>query len=238
MKRFVGLLLLAGLFTSSSLLSFAEQSDIINDITTNPSLETEDISSKYVGTTRTSYWEHTYSNPKSTTVGSWELFYSGAKAARDGEYDTVTCSKEYSHSYSGTIGGDIKKVQASIGYTFGTSESFSVSKNSSALKKGESVKAYWIKNYDVSTITSSETINIVGYELGGGGQYHPVNRSERGKTCTATANKAIMPQIKLEYYDSKGNKKSPDQELNRTEYYEYIDGDYKLVETEFETDIQ
>lgn len=230
MKKTIGIFVLAGIITAGNSLTFANTVENELDISDNVTVQ-EKATPSYMGTTRTSSWSYTYSSPCSQTYGDWSLFYSGAPAERDGEYDTVSISKTYSHSYSGGIGGDIRDVEASLGFTFGSDVTYNVSKNSSSLKKGESIKAYWIKNYDVSTLLSREIIRITGFELGWGGQYYPVNRTESGQTRTATINKAIMPRIKLEYYDSKGNRRGIES-LSRVEYYDYKDGDYRLINTD------
>lgn len=160
------------------------------------------------------------------TLGNWIHIYTGHPASRQGEYDTITKDVGYSHTFSGSFAASLLKqlAQASLGYSFGTSVSFSIAKNSAPLKEGEYVKAYYIKNYDVSEITQRELY------------FNSNNRpvyTETGKTQKVTAYKAIFPKFKFEYYNRNGNKVMSLNALDapsKVEYYEYRDGEYNKVD--------
>lgn len=123
-----------------------------------------------------------------------------------------------------------EKVQGSLGYSFGDTVEFSVSKNSAQLEVGEYVKAYYAKVYDVTPVYQTDNQHTTGWQLVSG-KYEYVDYYNTERT-TAYAKEAILPQIKFEYY-SVPMFYSLDDTNNciRTEIYEYIDGDYQLVYT-------
>ncbi|MCY6356182.1 hypothetical protein [Clostridium sp. ZS2-4] len=160
------------------------------------------------------------------TLGNWVHIYTGHPASRQGEYDTISKEIGYSHTFSGSFTASFLKqlAQVSLGYSFGTSESFSIAKNSAPLKEGEYVKAYYIKNYDVSEITQRE--------LYFNSNNRPVYK-ETGKTQKVTAYKAIFPKLKFEYYNRNGHKVRSLNALDapsKVEYYEYRNGQYTKVD--------
>ncbi len=196
----------------------------------------------YVGTTTT----HSYSFTKGSTgteYGSWTNFYIGAPATETNEVDTINQTFSYQHTFSGTIAGNLKKdIQVSLGYSFGVSESFSVSRSSRPLKKGEYVKGYFRRTYSTTNIRQCDAARTTGFELqpGGGGVYEPVDRTSYTYS-TLVAKKAIAPQLKLEYYTS--NSKSSfaaicnyeseaDGLLTKVEIYDLVDGEYVLTSVE------
>ena len=123
-----------------------------------------------------------------------------------------------------------EKVQGSLGYSFGHTVEFSVSKNSVELEVGEYVKAYYAKVYDVTPVYQTDNQHTTGWQLVSGKyEYVDYYNTERK---TAYAKEAILLQIKFEYY-SVPMFYSLDDTNNciRTEIYEYIDGDYQLVYT-------
>ena len=192
----------------------------------------------YLGTNTTHSWTYSYGNPVEKTKGSWTHCYTGSPAKRDGEYDTVTHSVSYTSTFSGTFGGSIKSsIQVELGVSFSKSESFSISRNSGQLKKGEYIKAYWIKNYDSYDVKQVDYQHTYGFEQKY--PYGPYEAVDRYNTVVShvTVDKAIHPQIKIEYWKG-GNKVSAlgadglmgaGGNLERTEYYEWINGEYQMV---------
>lgn len=160
--------------------------------------------------------------------GSWVLFYDGEPAGADGEYDSITASTSYSHTFSGSFATGILKglAEAELGFSFGTQESFSVTKNSASLNKGDYVKGYWRKNYKLFDVYQKEL--VIKY---------PDSVEETGDTKVTTAQKAIQPKLKLEYYNKYGerihNRNLRSSELKvepyKVEYYEVINGQYVKV---------
>lgn len=193
----------------------------------------ENLIPAYVGTMISHSWSYKILPGNTKTEGNWKLIYSGHPARRDGEYDSISHSVAYSHTYSGTLEAELKgKISASLGYSFGKQQSFQVTKNSSPLKKGEYVKAYYIKNYLVNKIEQKDLMHIYGWESGWGGQYHPVDRYET-KYVYAQGKKAIQPKIRLEYYKSRTRFSSDSSEKPfKVEYYENIGDNYTLVKTD------
>lgn len=215
LQRLLSIILSCSLIMGSSVTAFASESP----------------SPRAVGTTVTHSWSFDTVGTYEETSGGWVKFYTGHPAARDGEYDTVSHSISYSHTFSGTIGGDLKgKIQAQLGYSFGKTQEFGIAKNSAPLKKGEYVRAYYTKNFDVTKIRQTDLKRTTGYELAGG-QYHPVDRIET-IVSYVYAKKAIQPKIKLEYWkDGKKVRTASDRPF-RTEYYELVNGKYQMKSVE------
>lgn len=147
---------------------------------------------------------------------------------RKGEYDTVAFSTSYSHTYSGSFAIPALKVQAegTLGYSYGVSKSFSISKNSASLKKGEYVKCYSKKNYSVSIINQEE----VSFDTNRNPIYKPT-----GNTKTVNSYRAILPKLRLEYYingkPSRSANGKTDDYMYKVEIYELNDeGVYELTE--------
>lgn len=178
---------------------------------------------KYYFSTQRTYTE---------TSGNWALSYEGYPATSAGEYDTATFAKEYTHTFSGSLNLNLKKeIQISLGYSFGTSKEFAVSKNSSALKKGEYIKAYWRKNYNVSQILQTTEHRRLTEITNSNGQHIQQDVLVSTDKETLYAKEAIMPQIKLEYYINGKLSRSNKEVITREEIYEFIDGNYQLVST-------
>ena len=195
----------------------------------------ETITPQYVGTQTTHSWEYVIGEPTEKTSGSWKHIYTGEPATRDGEYDTVSHSVTYGHSFSGSFGGQIKKlVQVDLSISFSKDETFGISKNSAPLKKGEYIKAYWIKNYDVYDVKQTDHQHTYGFEQQySGGPYVKVDKYH-DEVSHVTVSKAIQPKIKIEYW--KDGKKvrsiNGDDLLERVEYYQMINGEYQLISSE------
>lgn len=194
-----------------------------------------------VPTTRR-YWTYTKKDAGTGTSGGWELFYEGEPATA-GETDTAAAGVSYTHTYSGSFGVGVKdKVQGELGYSFGKTTEFSVSRTSRALKKGEYVKAYYMKNYKLTTIKQTEYKNVSGWKQSyPGGPYTYIDEtSATGNEKTATAKQAILPKLKLEYFSSTtATSAAMAMQINGfsekpayVEYYDYVDGQYVLVDTE------
>ncbi|NMB08539.1 MAG: hypothetical protein GX981_09160 [Tissierellia bacterium] len=163
------------------------------------------------------------------TKGNWKLGYEGEPARRTGESDTFTISTSYSHSFSGSFAIETLKplAELQLGYTFGKSLDFSVSKTSSSLKKGEYVKGYFMNNYEKSKIIQEELY----YNTKNNPIYRPT-----GKTKIVYAYEAILPKIKLTYHMSPNRSSIDNNYLNQIQIYkeEYYEpnhnGQYELVE--------
>lgn len=188
---------------------------------------------------RESSWSFTILSTSTESSGSWTLLYVGEPAKRDNETDTISKSIGYSHTYSGALAAPIAKdIQLQLGYSFGKEESFSVSKTSAPLAKGEYVKAYYLKNYEVKYIRQNETIHVYGWETTPGGGSRYVDYYEPGDTKYMYAKRAIMPKLTLEYYSTNNlaakncSEEAQSQEPILVEIYEYIDGEYTLVSTQ------
>ncbi len=206
-------------------------------------------------------WSYTTGTPYSTNEGR-ECIYYGAPATRKGETDTISHTISYSHCFSGSLEFSIKKkVEVQVGYTFGIEKNFSVSKTCAPLERGEYVKGYIAKSYEVTPINQKDEQHIYGWrqkETGGEYEYVDYYNTERS---VAYAKKAIAPQLTFEYYKSKSTNKNLEElliegrkdvvdyfiqsdakedwtlveegELVRTEYYDFIDGEYQLVSIEY-----
>jgi len=172
---------------------------------------------------------HINKDARTVTAGSWQLVYSGAPAAATGEIDAVSYSITYSHSLTGTLSVGKDTVQGQLGYTFGIGVSFSNTKYSAALKKGQYVKAYIINTYSQSDIFQDQYYYVLQ-----NGVYTTYRKT--GVTRMAYGNKAILPQIKFEYYNpttttlTSGISTDISQnEPFKTEYYSADNkGEYKL----------
>lgn len=155
------------------------------------------------------------------------FLYESLPVVRDGETVSVSATKGYSHTYSGSMSYTIKKaVQAQLGYSYGTNVSFSVSKTTPPLKKGDYIRAYWRKNYSVSAV-------YLDYI-----KYNPYTNEETvEKTSHVVSLEAISPQLKLEYYSNNSRgfnisslEKSKNDEPIRIEYYSPNEsGQYELI---------
>lgn len=193
------------------------------------------VSPYYVGTQTTHNYTYTYGAPKSITKGEWNHIYTGNPAARDGEYDTISHSVSYSATFSGSFMGDIKsRIQVEFGISFSKSTGFEISKNSAPLKKGEYIKAYWIRSYDSYDVTQKDTKHIYGWEQEYNfGPYVPVDRYETVESHV-TVEKPLQPKLKIEYWKNGAQIRSATTEntLERIEYFELIDGTYQMVYSE------
>lgn len=208
-KRFLSFMLVGAMLLNFAITAYAS----------------ERVDPRYVGTFTRSYWKHSYAGSHEVAEGNWIHVYTGSPAVRAGETDSVSISIELTHTYSGSFGVNIKdKVQLELGYSYGDAVSFTAQKTSSALAKGEYVKAYYKKNYEVTTVKQVESINAYGWEQESpGGAYAPVDRWEY-KTSYVFSKRAILPLIKLEYYTGVRS-----TEPTSVEVYQYMDGDYQLV---------
>lgn len=114
------------------------------------------------------------------TEGPWILFYTGTPADKEGVVDTAKIDVPYTNSYTGTIPKSLaKKIQNELGYHFGESpDAWFAAKTSAPLQKGEYIKAFYRKNYEITEVYLNDA---------------------SGSTKIATAKKALLPQIKLVY---------------------------------------
>ena len=209
MKRFISFILCCIMAVSLCIPAFAVETetggnDALEVASTHSATDVGDAEVKSVMVPQTTYsWRFTTKSSGTATAGSWTLFYEGEPSKNGGETDTASAGVSYTHTFSGSLTGEVKeKVQVQLGYSFGKSAEFSVSKQSRTLKKGEYVKAYYMKNYELTTVNQTQYKTVRGWQQKyPGGPYEFVNTtSATGKTQTATAKRAILPKIKLEYY--------------------------------------
>lgn len=199
------------------------------------SIDDQSITPDYLGTQTTHSWDYSCPAPTEQTAGSWTHLYTGDPAKHDDEHDTVIHSISYESTYSGSFGGNIKdRIEIQLGISFSRAETFGVNKTSGSLKKGEYIKAYWIKNYDVYRVKQIDYQHTYGFaQQYPGGPYQKVDRYD-SVISYVNVSKALEPKIKIEYY--KDGKKVRSINANdmpeRIEYYEYVGGEYILVYTE------
>ena len=243
MKKFLSLILAVMLCLSFGATAFAAEyaetgnesiDEIVQDKTDSIATDGQ-FGSQENGTvspltyTNTYFWKHKNVSKGTQTEGGWNLLYSGAPASADGEIDAISASVSYTHTFSGSFATGIKRtVELELGYSFGHSVRHSISRSSRALKKGEYVKGYYKKTYEVTEIDQTQYVIRRGWK---NSQYFEQTYAT-GQTKTATAKKSILPKIKLEYYG--GSRARSADKLIREEYYDFIDGEYVLVsEKEF-----
>lgn len=235
MKKFMSFLLSCIMAVSLCVPAFAASEELLtedNTVSNGVEDREETNAPRYVGTQTTHSWSYDYGNPTENTKGSWTHCYTGNPAVRDGEYDTVSHSVSYTSTYSGTFGGSIKSsIQAEFGISFSKGEEFSISKNSAPLKKGEYIKAYWIKNFDSYDVKQTDYQHTYGFEQQyPGGPYVKVDRYN-SVVSHVTVDKAIQPKLKIEYWKDGKKVRSAGTEdsLERTEYYEWTNGAYQMI---------
>lgn len=152
----------------------------------------------------------------------WEYKGKTSPATRDEETRSKSVSSTQSHTYSGTIGGNIKLVEVSLGYSFGTSKTYTDSATTSPLEEGEYVEIYSRDVFEQTVVTSLEYTSLAGqpYKL--------------SSTESAEAREFVNTEIKFEYYRERNNLRSldNDDEPFKTEYYEFIDGKLVLISVE------
>lgn len=194
-----------------------------------------EVTPYYVGTQTTHSYDCEIGKPIGVLVGKWTHFYTGDPSQRDGEYDSIGHSVTYGHSISGGVAGSVKqKIQLELSISFSKDETFSITKNSAQLKKGEYVKAYWIKSYDEYRVKQIDHQHTFGFEQQENfGPYVKVDRYH-DEVSYVTVRKALQPKIRIEYWKNGMQVRSANTEdiLDHVEYYEFIDGEYQLVGSE------
>jgi len=108
-------------------------------------------------------------------------------------------------------------------FSAGKTEEWQISKSSAPLNKGEYVKAFAIKTYDRTKVTQRKMHHIPPCKVEGTDDY-----------AYANADKAIMPQLRFEYWNANGRISSLN-EIDKpylVEYYEYVNGEYIKVKEE------
>ena len=231
MKQLLTLMMAYLMAVSLSVPAFAANKELLTDDTTVDNNDNS-VVPFYVGTQTDHSWSYSYGKPTEKTKGSWTHFYTGDPAKRDGEYDTASHSVSYSSTFSGAFGGNIKsKIQIEFGISFSKSEEFAISKNSAPLKKGEYIKAYWIKNFDSYDVTQKDLKHIYGFKQQyPGGPYVKVNTYDTD-ISHVTVDKALELKIRIEYWKDGKKIRFADTEdsLERIEYYEWKNGAYQMT---------
>ncbi|WP_336664032.1 hypothetical protein [Kurthia gibsonii] len=126
--------------------------------------------------------------------GSWRLIYKGQPAKRKGEYDTISASEGGSVSITGDIAVSKGAIASSLGYALEKNYSFSGSKNSAALKKGEYTKGYVKRVAVYSKVTQRKYVNFHGTK--------PTNEYK-----TAYVRKPSAITLRIDYYNKNKKKK-------------------------------
>lgn len=155
-------------------------------------------------------------NVGTETKGGWVHFYTGARASRAGEKDVATGNVKVKRELTGNLKVTYKQLEGTLGYSANREDTFSVSKVSASLKKGEYVKAYYMKNYTKNKVTQRQYVTT-------NGSTYPTSNY-----AYVYSLKPLMPKIKLEYYGAKTRSETP----YKTEIYNADTG--ALEETIYE----
>ena len=123
------------------------------------------------------------------TKGGWVHFYTGSPATKDGEKDIVSSNITIDKELTGNLKVTYKQLESILGYSVQKKETFSVSRVSASLKKGQYVKAYYMKNYTKHKVTQRQYLTT-------NGQTFPTKNY-----AYVYSLKPLMPQIRLEYHN-------------------------------------
>lgn len=123
------------------------------------------------------------------TRGGWIHFYTGAPATKDGEKDVASCNVLINKELTGNLKVTYKQLESILGYSVEKKESFSISKVSAPLKKGQYVKAYYMKNYTKHKVTQRQYLTTNGQTYA------------TSNYAYVYSYKPLMPQIRLEYHN-------------------------------------
>lgn len=123
------------------------------------------------------------------TRGGWVHFYTGSPATIDGEKDVASCNLIIRRELTGNLKVTYKQLEGVLGYVAKSDEEFSVSKISAPLKKGQYIKAYYMKNYTKHKVTQRQYLKTNGQT------YATKNYAY------VYSYKPLMPMIRLEYHN-------------------------------------
>lgn len=134
------------------------------------------------------------------STSPYKLVYVGEAAQRDGETDSFSYTYSKNVSHGGTFSVPIKKFELAYGLTIGDERSYSVSKTSAPLKKGEYIKIYY---EEMRTVYPCYQYYIedtwhVNYAEDGGPVYSHTEQAVDLKF--GYIYEPLMPRIKIEYY--------------------------------------
>lgn len=107
------------------------------------------------------------------------------------------------------INANEKQLEAVLGFNTTNTDSFSISKTSASLAKGEYIKAYYMKNYNRYKVTQRQYITTNGLT------------SPTSNYAYAYADKPLLPKVKINYYKST---KSGQETVYKTEIYDIETG--------------
>lgn len=175
-KAYILIVFLASLPLNKSIKVYANEQDNYNE-----------IKPRIVGDYYT--WRAVGSHKVGTvSKGGWVHFYTGSPATRNGEKDIISGNITVNKELTGNLKITYGKLEGILGFSATKKETFSVSKVSAPLKKGEYVKAYYKKLYTKHEVTQRQyvTTNGMTYATQNYAYVYPLN--------------PLMPQIKLEYY--------------------------------------
>lgn len=155
------------------------------------------------------------------TKGGWVHMYTGYPASKTGEKDSFTRSVSVKRELSGTIKVSYKALEGVVGYNVTASDSFSITKTSASLKKGQYIKAYYMKNFVKNKITQRQYITTNGLT------------SPTNNYAYAYSFKPLLPKVKLDYFTKSA--RTGEELLYKTEIF---DSNQDLVEEIFYPEVE
>lgn len=145
---------------------------------------------------------------KEVTKGGWLHLYTGSPATRAGERDSFTKTVSYKRELSGNIKVTYKQLESVLGFKASATDSFSITKTSGSLAKGEYVKAYYMKNYNRYKVTQRQYIRTNGIT------------SPTSSYAYAYVDKPLLPKVRLDYYTGSSKSRSNEGMVYKTEIYD------------------
>lgn len=170
-------------------MSFAESVVPNNLVAENNSLNYDmEPSSEYAPNQLYEYvWKAENVRYGGVTTGAWQYEGATTPATKDGIVETYGFTRSYSHSFSGNMAGiPIGILEAAVGFSFGSSVSYSNSK-SIPLLKNQYVKWYTATQVQIQYVT------MVQYKYPVGVITPP---TKTGATREITTYKQLIPFIK------------------------------------------
>ncbi|PEJ56920.1 hypothetical protein CN692_15135 [Bacillus sp. AFS002410] len=211
-KVLKGLLLVTYLSTLAPNLSSAStEKNCENSITPESTSNYKTYSINTFSTSTYYYWKIiSKTSNGNITKGDWLLIYEGYPAQGTGEVDSFSFSTSSSHNLTGSINVSNSLISAELGYSIGAKQTFTSQKSSRPLKKGEYVKASYIKAFSRTILKQQKYF----YDLG--------TSSPQNQYASGYSDQAIHPLIKLEYFSSK--RSNPE-----VEYFQFESGEFRQV---------
>ncbi|MFQ6391357.1 hypothetical protein ACLNAR_26595 [Priestia aryabhattai] len=99
-------------------------------------------------------WKYAYKSNAGVKKSAPKLGYTSGVANRTGESVSRSLGFDKTNSISASVSGNLfKTIQSEIGYSIGKTKTKGVSHNSGSLRKGEYVKFYENRSYQVTKVT-------------------------------------------------------------------------------------